>query len=52
MSHCQVISKEVTLNCAIYQQLEHGAAAGQLVNALYRIKRQFNFGKLSKHLDS
>jgi hypothetical protein len=50
MIHCQVISKDVALTCAIYQQLEHGAAVGQLVNALYRIKRQFQFWQAFKAL--
>jgi hypothetical protein len=38
------------LELILYYQLEHGEVVGQLVNALYRIKRQFQFWQAFKAL--
>jgi hypothetical protein len=38
------------LELILCYQLEHGEAVGQLVNALYRIKRQFQFWQAFKAL--
>jgi len=42
------LSKDVVTTCAIYHELEQGEAVGQLVNELYRIKRQFQFWQAFK----
>ena len=38
------------LELILCYQLKHGEAVGQLVNALYRIKRQFQFWQAFKAL--
>lgn len=38
------------LELILCYQLEHGEAVGQLVNALYKIKRQFQFWQAFKAL--
>ena len=50
MIHRQALSIVVVITCALYYQLEHGETVGQLVNALYRIKRQFQFWQAFKAL--
>jgi hypothetical protein len=44
------LSIVVVTTYAIYHKLEQGEAGGQLVNALYRIKRQFQFWHAFKAL--